>query len=69
MKLNSLTPINGSKTNRKRRGRGHGSGLGKSAEEVIRALGKDRDLNVGLGLKVVRCFCPEDYQREDLRTF
>ena len=31
MKLNSLSPINGSTKSRKRVGRGHGSGLGKSA--------------------------------------
>ena len=31
MKLDSLTPVHGSKKNRKRVGRGHGSGLGKSA--------------------------------------
>ena len=40
MKLNSLTPINGSKTNRKRRGRGHGSGLGKSAGRGDKGAGQ-----------------------------
>ena len=40
MKLNSLNPINGSKTNRKRRGRGHGSGLGKSAGRGDKGAGQ-----------------------------
>ena len=40
MKLNSLTPINGSKTNRKRRGRGDGSGLGKSAGRGDKGAGQ-----------------------------
>ena len=40
MKLNSLTPINGSKTNGKRRGRGHGSGLGKSAGRGDKGAGQ-----------------------------
>ena len=40
MKLDSLTPIKGSISNRKRRGRGHGSGLGKSAGRGDKGAGQ-----------------------------
>ena len=40
MKLNSLTPINGSTKSRKRVGRGHGSGLGKSAGRGDKGAGQ-----------------------------
>jgi len=40
MKLNSLSPINGSTKSRKRIGRGHGSGLGKSAGRGDKGAGQ-----------------------------
>ena len=40
MKLNSLSPINGSTKSRKRVGRGHGSGLGKSAGRGDKGTGQ-----------------------------
>ena len=40
MKLNSLSPINGSTKSRKRVGRGHGSGLGKSAGRGDKGAGQ-----------------------------
>ena len=40
MKLNSLSPINGSIKSRKRVGRGHGSGLGKSAGRGDKGAGQ-----------------------------
>ena len=40
MKLNSLSPINGSTKSRKRLGRGHGSGLGKSAGRGDKGAGQ-----------------------------
>ena len=40
MKLDSLKPIPGSVTNRKRRGRGHGTGLGKSAGRGDKGAGQ-----------------------------
>ena len=40
MKLDSLTPVRGSKKNRKRVGRGHGSGLGKSAGRGDKGAGQ-----------------------------
>ena len=40
MKLNSLSPINGSTKPRKRVGRGHGSGLGKSAGRGDKGAGQ-----------------------------
>ena len=40
MKLDSLTPVHGSKKNRKRVGRGHGSGLGKSAGRGDKGAGQ-----------------------------
>ena len=40
MKLNLLSPINGSTKSRKRVGRGHGSGLGKSAGRGDKGAGQ-----------------------------
>ena len=40
MKLNSLSPINGSTKSRKRVGRGHGAGLGKSAGRGDKGAGQ-----------------------------
>ena len=40
MRLDSLNPTKGSKSNRKRRGRGHGSGLGKSAGRGDKGAGQ-----------------------------
>ena len=40
MKLDSLKPIPGSVSNRKRRGRGHGTGLGKSAGRGDKGAGQ-----------------------------
>ena len=40
MKLNSLSPINGSTKSRKRVGRGHGSGFGKSAGRGDKGAGQ-----------------------------
>ena len=40
MRLDSLTPVPGSKKNRKRVGRGHGSGLGKSAGRGDKGAGQ-----------------------------
>ncbi len=40
MKLDSLKPVPGSVSNRKRRGRGHGTGLGKSAGRGDKGAGQ-----------------------------
>ncbi len=40
MKLNSLNPVSGSVSSKKRRGRGHGTGLGKSAGRGNKGAGQ-----------------------------
>ena len=69
MKLNSLSPIKGSVSKRKRVGRGHGSGLVKHLEEVIRVLDNVQEIKKEHGLKVVKCLLLVDCLEEDLQIF
>ena len=59
MKLNSLNPVSGSTSKRKRVGRGHGSGLGKTSGRGHKGAGqRSREKNVP-GLKAVKCHFSE----------
>ena len=64
MDLSNLRPADGAKHNDNfRRGRGHGSGNGKTAGKGHKGQ-KARSGATRLVLKVARCHCIEEYQRE-----
>ena len=63
--LNNREKINKSKI---RVGRGIGSGKGKHLAEELKVKNQDLVLPLKV-LKVVKCHCIEDYQKEDLILF
>jgi hypothetical protein len=65
MKLNDLSPVEGSRKNRKRVGRGPGSGHGRTACRGSKGQKASLAGVSVLLLKAVRCPCTEGCQKED----
>ena len=67
MRLNTLSPAEGSKSSKKRVGRGIGSGLGKTCGKVTKAKSRDQVGFIRSTLKVVKCLYKDVCRKRVLR--